>query len=98
MFDLPIQFKDRLYTKYGQDKGEGNEEVMIIKESDTEIDLSHYVYESIQLCLPYKKIHPVDINGKSGCNKKMMEKLKDHTLKNENKIDPRWDKLKDIIE
>jgi len=96
MFDLSVITKDRLYVQIGEYTDEENDELMILSQNDNEIDLTHFIYESIHLSLPYRKIHPKNKNGESGCNTKMIEKLNEH--KNESKSsDPRWDKLKDLM-
>ena len=96
MFELPFKFKGKLYVKYGI-ADEGNDEIFFIEENASKIDLTQYIYESVYLSLPYKKNHPVESNGKRGCNKTMIEKLNEHITDKEINNDPRWDKLKDIL-
>lgn len=97
MFNLPCTFDGILYVKYGENPDEANDEVMIIPENESILDLTHYVYESIHLCLPYVKQHPENEDGTRGCNEEMVEKLNSLKTDEEEKTDPRWDKLKDII-
>jgi len=52
------------------------------------------------LSLPFKRVHPNDANGRATCNKEMIAKLKKHLVnegKKEDKTDPRWDILKDLM-
>jgi len=100
-FDYPISYKGSLFVKFGEEKAEEGEEIIILSNDDYEINLAQYIYESISLSLPYQRYH--GINGLKGkCDKEMIEKLKSHLSSNSKKkeeaidVDPRWNKLKDI--
>lgn len=99
-FDFPISYKGKLFVKFGSEKGEEGDEIIILTNDDSEINLAQYLYESICLSLPYQRYHGMK-GTKTKCNKEMLEKIKSH-LPNESKqdendeIDPRWNKLKDI--
>ena len=59
-----------------------------------ELDLSGFIYESILVNLPVQKFHPDDEKGRSTCNKKMLDLLKNHSgRKKKEEIDPRWEQL-----
>lgn len=51
------------------------EDVMYVDGGDEELDLTHYVYESICLALPIQRVHGNDKNGKSLCNPNMLKYL-----------------------
>jgi len=99
-FDLPISFNGSLFVKFGNEKGEEGDEIIILTQDDNEINLAQYIYESISLSLPIQRFH--GMNGLKGkCNKEMIEKLKSHLSSSSSKeetqdVDPRWEKLKDI--
>lgn len=99
-FDLPISYKGVLFVKFGGEKVEDNDEIIVLTNDDNEINLAQYIYESISLSLPIQRYH--GMNGlKEKCNKEMIDKLKSHLsnkLKKEETtdVDPRWNKLKDI--
>jgi len=93
-FDYPIKGKNELIVKLGGETYEETEQVLTLSEYEHQIDISQYIYEFICLLLPMKRIHPVDENGISKCNKKMIKKIEE--LKNNKKIDHRWDALKKI--
>ena len=97
-FDIDAEFSGNLFVKFFLEENENDisEELLILQPEDYEVDLTHYVYESICLSLPYQRIHPDDEKGKSTCNKAMIKKLKQLTKNDKNDIDPRWEKLKDI--
>ena len=96
-FVLGIDHQAELYIRFGEKSFEQSEEVIILADSTNEIRLEHYIYEYIQLALPYQRIHP-EIDGNSGCDPEMMKKLRDHIADVESDSeDPRWDKLKGLI-
>jgi uncharacterized protein len=99
--EIPVDCRNKLYVKFGLFPEEQSDEVVVISQEDDEIDVSQFVYEYINLSLPYRKVHPEDSNGVSTCNKEMVEKLKEYSSKSSNKeieSDPRWDSLKNFLE
>ena len=84
----------KLIVKFGNETYEETDEILIIPETDYQIDLYHYVYEYINLLLPVKKVHPEDSNGNSTCNAEVIKKLEE--LENQNPTDPRWNELKKL--
>ena len=98
-FFQDIGFKGKLYVKYSE-KDQSNEpadEVIFLHPGDHEIDLKHYLYESISISLPYKRTHP-EFGGVSSCNKEMIFQLDKHHHKTDNNIENHtWDKLKDLL-
>lgn len=99
-FDLPITYEGSLFVKFGEEKGEEGEEIIVLTNDDSEVNLAQYIYESICLSLPIQRYH--GMNGLKGkCNKEMIAKLKSHLSNSAKKeesqdVDPRWNKLKDI--
>jgi len=91
---LPVEVRETMIIKFGAERKEESEEVLIIPEKDYKIDISKFINEYVTLSLPIKKIHPEDDSGKSGCNEEVIKKLKELTERNT--IDPRWEKLKDL--
>ena len=100
-FMTEIQSTETIFVKTGDTPGEVEDDVLMIGRRDHEIEVGQYLYEFIVLALPYQKIHPDDSNGNSSCNPEMIKRLDAHRTKEadkEEKIDPRWDVLKGIIE
>jgi uncharacterized metal-binding protein YceD (DUF177 family) len=93
-----IDFSGHLIVKFGEDDLEDSDELMFIKESESEVVLNHYIYESICLSLPVKRVHPDGDEGPS-CDPEMLNKLNEHLVddEKEEETDPRWDKLKDLL-
>lgn len=94
-----IVFQGNLYVKFSErdQHDETSDEIIYLYPGEHEIDLKHYLYESISLSMPYKKIHP-EIGGVSSCNKDMIRQLNKHNQKRDNSTENHtWDKLKDLL-
>ena len=92
--ELPVNSEENLYIKFGAESEEETEDVLIIAESEYQIDISRLINEFIILSLPLKKVHSSGKKGGSGCNKEIISKLEE--LSSEKKVDPRWEKLKNL--
>jgi len=88
--NLPIEGNERLIVKFGQEYEEESDEILIIPETDSRIDISNFIYEYIMLLLPYKRVHP---EGEDLCDQEVVDKLNQHT---QNESDPRWAALKEL--
>ena len=100
-FDLPIKGKINLVVQFGEQFNNDNEELLILPHGEHQIDLKQYIYEMIVLSVPLKKVHP---GIKDGTLKtRALDKLKELSVKDQNqgkqeeKNDPRWDKLKKLL-
>jgi uncharacterized metal-binding protein YceD (DUF177 family) len=96
-FDIDSNFSGTLIVKFSNESNsnEENDELMIIPENEHEVDITHYVYETVCLSLPFQRYHPVNKKGESSCNKEMILKLKELKAKKQG-LDNRWEKLKEI--
>ncbi len=98
--DIEISGNAKLYVEFGEESSD-------LSDADNKITLSYkenllvldkHIYDYINLSLPYQRVHPEDDKGNSLCNNDMIEKINQHTVTdNEKKIDPRWDKLKTLL-
>jgi uncharacterized metal-binding protein YceD (DUF177 family) len=100
-FDLPIKGKINLVVQFGEQFNNDNEELLILPHGEHQIDIKQYIYEMIVLSVPLKKVHP---GIKDGTLKTpALDKLKELSVKDQNqgkqeeKNDPRWDKLKKLL-
>lgn len=57
-FDLKIKGKYNLVIKFGEEFNNDNEELLILPHGEFQVDVSQYIYESIVLSVPFKRIHP----------------------------------------
>ncbi len=91
-----IDFEGKLYVKFSErnQNTETSDDIIFLLPGDNEIDLKHYLYESISLSMPYKRIHP-EMGGISSCNKEMINQLNKHHKRNNSTENHTWDKLKD---
>jgi len=97
-FYLPVSSNQSLFVKFGKEQKELSDELLVLEENEHKIELAHYIYEFIQLSLPYQRIHPNDASGQSECNKEMIKKLNIYTVAKEvsSRPNPVWDKLNKI--
>lgn len=98
-FDMPIEYEGHIFFELGETADEVSDELVIIPRSESHLDLKQYIYEFISLAVPCQKYHPEDENGNSACNPDMIKRLNEiqATEHEEQATDPRWDKLKDLI-
>lgn len=101
-FDLPIKGKMKLIVRFGEAFNNDNEELLILPFGEFEIDIIQYIYEMIALSVPLKRVHPGVKDG--SLKTEALDKLKELQVKEEVKkedkeenIDPRWDKLKQLL-
>jgi uncharacterized metal-binding protein YceD (DUF177 family) len=99
---LPLDFNDFLvvnFVSHIDESYENDDNIWQIHEKAHELDLSHFLYEAIELALPSQLIHPDDENGNPTCNSEMLLKLAELTPKEtvqNAEIDPRWNALKQL--
>ena len=74
--DQPVSTHERIFVKFGKEYSEENDDIVIIPETEGEINVAWFLYEFIALTIPLKHVHPA---GK--CNKTMSSKLKKHTTR-----------------
>lgn len=77
---------------------ENDENIWMIDENAYDLDIFHFVYESIMLALPLVIMHPDDEFGNSTCNAEVLKRLEELSgNKTETEeIDPRWEALKNL--
>ena len=84
--------------KFSPDTIDDNEEFLVLPVGSSQINVSQYIYEMIILSLPIKITHPgVEDGTLKSKTLTMLRDYENNVHKTENKIDPRWDKLKDLI-
>lgn len=96
LFNQPISDEFKLIVKFGNEYNDDRDDILVIPHTEFQLNISQYIYESIILAVPSKRIHPNVMDG--SLKSEVIEKLKELEVKEikiEN-IDPRWDKLKDL--
>lgn len=101
-FDLPIKGQMKLIVRFGEEFNNENEELLILPHGEFEIDIAQYIYEMIVLSVPLRRVHPGIKDG--SLKTEALTKLNELTVKEEKEeikekenIDPRWDKLKQLL-
>lgn len=98
---IPMNFSNRLLVKLvpmvEEGENDDDDDIWVLEENTYELDIFHFVYESIMLALPIRIVHEDDEEGNPTCDPKVMEKLNDmHRTAEKKETDPRWDVLKNI--
>lgn len=99
-YDQPVNSQLFLVVKFGDEYNDDNEELLILPHGEYEINVQQYVYEMIVLSVPPKKVHPGVLDGTLESDVlKRLEELspKEKEIKKEEDIDPRWNKLKNLL-
>ena len=97
LFNQPISDKFKLIVKFGEAYNDDYIDILVIPHTEFQLNISQYIYESVILAVPSKRIHPNVIDG--SLKSEVIEKLKElevKEIKEIEHIDPRWDKLKDL--
>ncbi|MEY2739721.1 MAG: hypothetical protein RL259_1630, partial [Bacteroidota bacterium] len=90
----------KLVVKFGDAFNDENEELLIIPHGEFQINVAQYIYESIVLSVPLRRIHP---GVKDGSLTEVIEKLEalapkeNKESEQKNDIDPRWENLKKLL-
>jgi len=101
LFDFPIDIKQKLVYKYGEENKEISEEVVMIHRDSAILDLGQPMYEYIVLSVPMKKLHPrfqEEDNEEEDVEGKLIYKSSDDSEDDNGNgsTDPRWEILKKL--
>jgi uncharacterized metal-binding protein YceD (DUF177 family) len=93
-----INYEGKLFIKFSENDDDLAENVICLLPSEYEFNVSHYLYESIKLSIPLKRVHPENEDGDVSCNPEMLERLNNYITEEptEEDIDPRWDELRNL--
>lgn len=95
-FQYPIDISKKLLYKYGEEEQELEEDVMVITKNTQVINIGHFIYETIALQIPLKKLHPDEIEEDEEHNNYVYIDDADEEVEEEENIDPRWAALKNL--
>lgn len=98
---LPMNFDDKLLVKLVPEVEDGenddDDDIWVLEENTYEIDVFHFVYESIMLAMPIRVVHEDDEYGNSTCDPAVVKTLQEMSKQqDEEGTDPRWDALKNL--
>jgi len=97
-FDFPIESKNKIVFKYGDEYQEITDEIINIPRDTATLELGQYIYEFIALGIPLKKLHPKfqDETGDDSEGKIVYTSEATEEKKDEEDTDPRWNILKKL--
>ena len=99
-FDLAIKGKFKLLVKFGDEFNDENEELLILPHGEFQFSVAQYIYETIVLSVPLRRVHP---GIKDGSLTEVIQKLESLAPKEgkaeeqKDDIDPRWENLKKLL-
>lgn len=91
LFDLSTSNTLDLVVKFGEVYNDDSDEFLVLPLGEHKLNLSQYIYEMIVLSVPLKRVSP------SGFNEQEIQALENKTSYEEPRTDPRWDKLKELL-
>ena len=94
LFDYPISVSKEIIYKYGDEEKELSEDVFVILKGEQEINIATFLYESISLEVPMKKLHPKFQNDTDSDEMIYVSENSDESQ--EESTDPRWEALKKL--
>lgn len=92
--EYPVHISEAYFIKFGNEKMEESDDVIVIPDSEYQVDVSPLINEYITLSLPLRKVHEPDSSGKGGCNPQVIKRLEE--LSEKKGMDPRWEQLRNI--
>lgn len=101
MFWLTLSADADLQVKFGEEFDDTEEDLLILPYGDHRMNVAQYFYEMAVLAKPLKIVHPEVESGERG--QEIIEKLEalspeePEEKKDDEDTDPRWDKLKDLL-
>ncbi len=75
-FPLPVSYEGTLQVRFSETEQESDGEIMWISPNEPQLELAQYIYESINLSLPYQRVHPEDGQGRSLCDPDMLSRFR----------------------
>ena len=93
-FDFPIAVNKEIIYKYGDEEKELSEDVFVILKGAQELNIATFLYESISLEVPMKKLHPKFQNEPE--SDEMIYVSETDKESQDESIDPRWEALKKL--
>ena len=105
---VSVDYDGEFKVRFGDKEDDFDGELMWLGHGESELPLARYIYESIVLALPYRRVHPDGPDGRPGCNPETKKGVK---LISEEEFtraeqgsemqkmeeNPEWLKLRDIM-
>ena len=98
-FDLPVTGSLDLVIKFGEAYNNEDDEILVLPHGEHQMNIAQYVYEMLVLAVPSKRVHPGIADGTLDSEiLKKLEELQPLQPKNpDDRTDPRWDALRNLL-
>ena len=104
---VPVDYEGGFKVRFGDTKDDFDGELMWLTHGESELNVAQYIYESIVLSLPYKRVHPDRPDGSPGCDPEIIgharlisqeefEKAEEGSEMQKMEDNPEWQKLREI--
>lgn len=104
---IPVNYEGGFKVRFGDTKDDFDGELMWLSHGESELNAAQYIYESIVLSLPYKRVHPDRPDGTPGCDPEILkgvrliteeefEKAEEGSEMQRMEDNPEWQKLKEL--
>lgn len=94
-FDMVVKLVDNPEEMNEQEE---DPDIWYLGRTESHLDVSDWIYEFVMLSIPLQKVCKTDEKGESGCNKEVLEKLKQMESQSESNAQTLWkglEKFKD---
>lgn len=94
-----LEAHNEFIIKFGEEFDDSDDEVWIIPFGEHSFNVAQLIYEMCLLAVPFKRIHPDVVNGKSRSEMiDLLEKYSPNEAEDSNneETDPRWEALKKL--
>lgn len=96
LIDFPVESEMEFVIKLTEQEKEDEDEIVYVSAHEAVFRVQQHIYDNVYLSLPIRKTcEAADIA--EGCDEQVIEKLERKEDEKES-IDPRWNKLKDLLE
>lgn len=93
-FDLPLESDMELVVKFGEEYDDSKDEILIIPAGEHKMNIAQYLYELSVLAVPLKRVSE---KGRKIQEQEELNSEKSEDNNEASEIDPRWNKLKDLL-
>lgn len=101
-FSFPVRYNGGFKVRFGETEDDFDGEIMWLNPAENELNTAQYIYESIVLSLPYRRIHP-----EGECYPQMFERFRIVSQEEFDRLaeanemqkmeeNPEWQKLREI--
>lgn len=94
-FDHPLELKERLILKFGDQPQEVSDELEIISSHTQTINVARFIYEYIAVAIPMKRLRP-ELIGEDERNEGLVYSSNAGNQDTPN-TDPRWEALEKLV-